>query len=86
MRLTTLRSLLNHCVKEGDLGRNVASAVSTVREDKTDLTKQSLTVVERIIGSDEVWKLINCAKELELGVRTRSPTPQNLLPLRLASA
>lgn len=58
-KLTTLRSLLNHCIKEGYLGRNVAGIISTVREDKSDLTKQSLTATERIIGSQEVWKLIN---------------------------
>ena len=62
-KLTTLRSLLSHCVKEGYLIRNVASNISTVKEDKSDITKQSLTATERIIGSEEVWKLINAAKE-----------------------
>lgn len=62
-KLTTIRSLLSHCVKEGYLIRNVASNISTIRENKSDITKQSLTTTERIIGSDEVWKLINAAKE-----------------------
>jgi integrase/recombinase XerD len=62
-KLTTIRSLLNHCVKESYLSRNVATTISTVRQNKEDLTKQSLTSTERIIGSSEVWELINCAKE-----------------------
>jgi integrase len=60
-KLSCLRSLLNHCVMEGYLNRNVALTVATVREDKADLSKQSLTATERVIGSEEIWKLINSA-------------------------
>ena len=60
-KLSCLRSLLNHCVMEGYLNRNVAATVATVREDKADLTKQSLTATERIIGSEEIWRFINAA-------------------------
>jgi len=62
-KLCCLRSLLNHCIREGYCPRNVASTVPSVREDKSDLSKQSLTATERVIGSEEVWQLINAAKE-----------------------
>jgi integrase/recombinase XerD len=62
-KLTTIRSLLSHCVRESYLDRNVAVNVKKVEEDKENLENQSLTSTERIIGSQEVWELINCAKE-----------------------
>ena len=61
-KLTTLRSLLNHCMREGYLTRNVAGSITKVKEDKEDLTKQSLSTTERVIGAAEVWDLINAAK------------------------
>ena len=62
-KLSCLRSLLNHCVRENYLSRNVATSISKIREDKSDLSKQSLTSTERVIGAAEVWQLINAAKE-----------------------
>ena len=61
-KLSCIRSLLNHCVREGYLTRNVASSISKQRENKDDLSKQSLSTTERVIGASEVWELINSAK------------------------
>lgn len=60
-KLATIRSLLNHCVMESYLERNVAQNVRKVREDKDNVERQSLEISERVIGSDEVWKIIRNA-------------------------
>lgn len=58
-KLTCIRSFLSHCVQEEYLTKNVARNIGKIRENKDDIEKQSLTHTERIIGSKNVWKIID---------------------------
>jgi integrase/recombinase XerD len=60
-KLAAVRSLLDHCVREGYLPRNVAANIDPVKLDKENKELQAKTVQERIIGQSEVWALINAA-------------------------
>jgi len=63
-KLAAVRSLLTHCVAEGYLGYSVASNIKKIKQDKEDKANQSQSHTERIIGSDEVWKLIAAGNTL----------------------
>ncbi|WP_071517213.1 tyrosine-type recombinase/integrase [Geitlerinema sp. PCC 9228] len=60
-KLVVVRSLLSHCVAEGYLNDNVATNIGKVNQDKENKASQSQLPTERVIGSDEVWKLIAAA-------------------------
>jgi site-specific recombinase XerD len=79
-KLAAVRSLLSHCVAEGYLDYSVASNIGKVKKDKENKASQSQSHTERVIGSDEVWKLIAAAST------ERALNPKNLLYPRIASS
>lgn len=58
-KLSCIRSLLGHCVREGYLEKNVAINIPTIKPDKDNKEQQTLEAIERYISPDDVKKMLS---------------------------